>query len=344
VGLAALSLLAEVAEEQPLLCLVDDLQWLDEATGQVLGFVARRLLAEPVALVFAVREPSDEREVAGLPELPLEGSDREAARACWPRSSRPARRARRRADRRGDARQPARAAELPRGMSAAELAAGFGVTSTAPRRPSRTAIRRGSSAARRQPRLLRARGRRSGRRAAAAVARGGAARHRSGAPRRRRWTRAVRDRRAGAVPSPCVRSAAYRSTPPDERRALHAALAEATDPELDPDRRAWHRAQATPGPDEDVAADLEHSAGRASARGGVAAAAAFLQSAAMLTPDPAQRTRRLLAAAQAKRDAGALDDALELLDAAGAGPVDAHQVAEIGGAARGHRVRPPADR
>ena len=121
---------------------------------------------------------------------------------------------------------------------------------------------------------------------------------------------------------PLVRSAAYRSASPEERHAVHRALADATDPEIDPDRRAWHRAQATPGPDEDVAEELERSAGRAQARGGLAAAAAFLERAAMLTPEPARRAQRLLAAATAKRDAGALDAALGLLVAVEAGPLD----------------------
>ncbi len=128
---------------------------------------------------------------------------------------------------------------------------------------------------------------------------------------------------------PCVRSAVHSSVPAEERLALHAALAEATDPELDPDRRAWHRAQATPGPDAQVADELQRSATRALARGGVAAAAAFLESAATLTPDPDRRARRLLLAAAAKRDAGALDAALELLTAARAGPVDALLAAEL---------------
>jgi DNA-binding CsgD family transcriptional regulator len=128
---------------------------------------------------------------------------------------------------------------------------------------------------------------------------------------------------------PCVRSAVYRSAPAQERLALHAALAQATDPDLDPDRRAWHRAQATPGPDADVADELQHSAARALGRGGVAAAAAFLESAATLTPDPARRGQRLLLASQAKREAGALDAALELLGAARTGPVDALLAAEL---------------
>jgi DNA-binding CsgD family transcriptional regulator len=114
----------------------------------------------------------------------------------------------------------------------------------------------------------------------------------------------------------------YRAASPAERRAAHQALAGATDPQADPDRRAWHRAQAAPGPDEDVAAELERSAGRAQARGGLAAAAAFLERAAALTLDPARRAGRALAAAQATYQAGAFEDALALLGTAEAGPLD----------------------
>jgi len=121
---------------------------------------------------------------------------------------------------------------------------------------------------------------------------------------------------------PLVRSAAYRAASPRERRAAHRALAEATDPRADPDRRAWHRAQAAAGPDEEVAAELEHSAGRAQARGGFAAAAAFLERSAALTPGPARRADRALAAAQATFQTGAFDAALGLLAAAEAGPLD----------------------
>jgi DNA-binding CsgD family transcriptional regulator len=128
---------------------------------------------------------------------------------------------------------------------------------------------------------------------------------------------------------PLVRSATYRWASPQDRLDVHRALAEVTDPDLDPDRRAWHRAQAAPGPDEQVAGELELSAGRADARGGMAAAAAFLERAATLTPEPGRRAQRLLAAARAKRDAGAQDEALGLLVAVEAGPHDALRTAEV---------------
>ena len=121
---------------------------------------------------------------------------------------------------------------------------------------------------------------------------------------------------------PLVRSAVYRAASPEERERTHGALADATDPDVDPDRRAWHRAHATPAPDEDVATELERSAGRVQGRGGLAAAAAFLERAAELTPEPSRRARRALAAAQSKQRAGAPDAALRLLGLAEAGPLD----------------------
>jgi DNA-binding CsgD family transcriptional regulator len=331
VGLATLSLLAAVAEEQPLLCLVDDFQWLDGASEQVLGFVARRLLAEPVAIVFGVRQASEEPQLAGLPELSLEGLDHEDARALLATvvAGRLDERIRERiiAETRGN---PLALLELPRDMSAAELAGGFG-------RPGTVTLPGIEDTFRRRLDLLPADTRRL---------LGLAAADPVGEPLLV-WRAAEQlgiDPEA-ATPAvdaglfdigaqvrfrhPSVRSAVYRSASPEERHALHAALAEATDPQLDPDRRAWHRAQATPAPDEQVAGELERSAGRALARGGIAAAAAFLESAATLTPEPTRRALRLLAAARAKRDAGALDAALELLIAVEAGPVDPLQAAEI---------------
>ncbi len=328
VGLAALTLLAEVAETQPLLCLVDDLQWLDETSAQVLGFVARRLLAERVAIVFAIREPSEQRQLAGLPELRLGGLEHDDASALLATvvAGRLDEHIRERiiAETRGN---PLALLELPRGMNAAELAAGFG-----PPRPGvleDTFQRRLDSLPADTRRLLQI-----------------AAADPVGEPLLV-WRAAERlgIGPAAAAPAvdaglfeiraqvrfrhPAVRSAAYRSASPEERQAAHAALADATDAQLDPDRRAWHRAQATPAPDERVAEELERSAGRALARGGIAAAAAFLENAATLTPEPGPRARRLLAAARAKYDAGALDAALELLVAIEAGPVDALQAAEI---------------
>jgi AAA ATPase domain len=331
VGLAALTLLAEVAEDQPLLCLVDDLQWLDEATGQVLGFVARRVLAEPVAIVFGIREPSDEREVAGLPELRLEGLGRDEAHALLAEVI-PGRlddgvAGRIVAETGGN---PLALLELPRAMSAAELAGGFAVPRTvglpgsiedgfrlrldALPADTRRLLQLAAADPVGDPLLLWRAAEHLGIHPEAATAAVDADLFEIGAQVRFRH--------------PLVRSAAYRSASPAERYALHAALAEATDAELHPDRRAWHRAQAAAGPDEDVAAELERSAARAQARGGIAAAAAFLESAATLTPDPVARVRRLLAAARAERDVGALDEALELLTAAEAGPMSPLQAAE----------------
>ena len=332
VGLATLSLLAEVAEEQPLLCVVDDLQWLDSATGQALGFVARRLLAERIAIVFGVREPSDELASTGLPDLRIEGLEHDDARALLATvvPGRLDERVRDRliAETRGN---PLALLEMPRGMSAEELAGGFGGFGAA----TQAGIEEGFRVRRLEP--LPADTRRLLLLAAADPV---------GEPLRV-WRAAADlgidpEAATPAVDSglfeigaqvrflhPCMRAAAYHAAPPDERLAVHAALARATDPQLDPDRRAWHLAQATAGPDEQVAGELERSAERALARGGLAAAAAFLDSAAKLTPDPARRAARLLEAARAKRDAGALDAALELLEAVQAGPVDAHQAAEI---------------
>jgi hypothetical protein len=331
VGLATLSLLAEVAEAQPLLCLVDDLQWLDGASAQVLGFVARRLLAEPVAIVFAVREPTEERQLTGLPALSLEGLDHEDASALLATvvAGRLDERVRERiiAETHGN---PLALLELPRAMSAAELAGGFGRPGTLTPAVLDAGFRRRLDALPADTRRLL----------------GLAAADPVGEPLLV-WRAAERlgidpEAVGPAVDAglfeigaqvrfrhPLMRSAVYRSASREERHALHAALADAMEPQLDPGRRAWHRAQATPKPDEQVAEELERSAGRALARGGIAAAAAFLENAATLTPEPTRRARRLLAAARAKRDAGALDAALELLVAVESGPVDALQAAEI---------------
>jgi DNA-binding CsgD family transcriptional regulator len=330
VALAVLSLLSDAAEEQPLICVVDDAQWLDRASGQVLAFVARRLQAESVGLIFAARVPGD--ELAGLPEIVVEGLGDGDARALLDSALTGPLDGRVRDQILSEARgNPLALLELPGGLTPADLAGGFGFTAGV---PLSTSI---EESFRRRLDALPADTRRLLRLAAAdpvgeplLVWR---AAERLGIP----TAAATPAAEAGLLEfgtrvrfrHPLVRSVAYRSASSRERQHAHGALAQATDPQLDPDRRAWHRAHAAPGPDEDVAEELERSAGRAQARGGLAAAAAFLERAATLTPEPARRAQRLLAAARAKRDAGALDAALGLLVAVEAGPLDAFQTAEV---------------
>jgi DNA-binding CsgD family transcriptional regulator len=330
VGLAVLNLLSDVAGERPLLCLVDDEQWLDRASAQVLGFVARRLSAESIGLVVAARTPS--QDLAGVPELTVDGLGDADARAVLD-AALPGRldvevRDRIVAETGGN---PLALLELPRGMTSTELAGGFAVPDAVPLSASvEASFGRRLAALPGETRTLLL--------LAAADQVGDPvlvwrAAERLGIPAKAA-TPAVQ---AGLLefgvrvrfPHPLVRSAAYRSASLAERQDAHRALAEATDAGLDPDRRAWHRAQAAPGPDEEVAGELERSAARAQARGGLAAAAAFLERAAMLTPEPADRARRLLAAARAKRAAGALDAALALLVAVEAGPPDPVRTAEL---------------
>jgi len=324
-GLAVLSLLSEAAGQRPLLCLVDDTQWLDRASAQVLGFVARRLAAEPVALIFAARMPGE--ELAGLPELPVAGLRKEDAQALLDSALTGSLDARVRdqiiAETRGN---PLALLELPRGLSPAELAGGFGLPGAVslPGRIEKS-FRRQLDALPAQTRrlLLLAAADPSGdpalvRRAAGRLGIQIPAAEPAAEAGLAEFTPRVRFRH------PLVRSAAYRLAPLTERQQAHAALADATDP-ADPDRRAWHRAQAAPGPDEEVAAELERSAGRAQARGGLAAAAAFLERAVALTVDPARRAGRTLAAAQASVQAGAFGKALDLVTVAEAGPLDESQ-------------------
>jgi DNA-binding CsgD family transcriptional regulator len=329
-GLAVLSLLSDAAEEQPLLCLVDDEQWLDRASAQVLAFVARRLEAESVGFVFAARAPSG--DLARLPQLVVEGLRDSDARVLLdavlsgPLDERV--RDQIVSETRGN---PLALLELLRGVTPAEIAGGFGLPRDAPlSRSIEASFRQRLDALPAEARhllllaaadpvgdpalLWRAAERLAiGPEAATPVAEAGLI----------EFGARVRLRH------PLVRSAAYQSASLQERQDAHRALAEVTDSELDPDRRAWHRAHAAPAPDEDVAEELERSAGRAQARGGLAAAAAFLERAAILTPEPARRAKRLLAAARAKRDAGALDAALGMLVAVEAGPLDAPQTAEV---------------
>ena len=334
VGLAVLSLLAEVAEDGPLLCVVDDAQWLDQASAQVLAFVARRVAAEQLVLVFALRDSGDgdPSAFAGLPDLRLVGLPDADARALLTAAVRAPLddvvRDRIVAEARGN---PLALLELPRGAPPAQLAGGFELPDVAsvPRRiEDAFEHRAGSLPADTQLLLLVAAAEPTGDpallwRAVAHLGMGRDAAAPAEAAGLLEFDSRVRFRH------PLVRSAVYRaSTPPDRRRA-HGALAAVTDPQVDPDRRAWHRAQAVPGADEEAAAELERSAGRARARAGLAAAAAFLQRAAELSPDPAHRAARALEAAHARHEAGAYRTALELLTVAGVGPLDALQGARL---------------
>ncbi|HUE27010.1 MAG TPA: AAA family ATPase [Solirubrobacteraceae bacterium] len=328
VGLAVLSLLAEVAEEQPLLCVVDDAQWLDRASVQALVFVARRLLAESVGLLFATSDAGN--ELKGLPELELEGLPSSDARALLSSALRVPLDERVReqivAETRGN---PLALLELPRGLTPAQLAGGFGLTGA----PGLSARIEDSFRGRlaglptETQRLLLV---------AAAEPAGDPMLVWRAAQRLGIGVEAAADTdglltigtRATFL-HPLVRSSVYRGASPTERRAVHRALADATDPHVDPDRRAWHLAAAAPGPDEQVASELERSAGRAQARGGLAAAAAFLERAAALTLEPSRRAERALAAAQANYQAGALEPALALLATAESGPLEELQRAQI---------------
>jgi DNA-binding CsgD family transcriptional regulator/tetratricopeptide (TPR) repeat protein len=330
VGLATLSLLSEVAGERPLICVIDDEQWLDRASAQALGFAARRLAADPVGLVFAVREPGS--DLAGLPELEVDGLRDDDARALLESALPGPLDARVRdlivAETRGN---PLALLELPRGLTPAELAGGFGLPGAAPLagRIEDSFARQLDALPDQARRLLlvaaadpsgdRALVWRAARRLGIPVQAAGPAVETGlvefGAPVRFRH--------------PLARSATYRSASVSDRQQVHAALAAVTDPQADPDRRAWHGAQAAAGPDEVVAAELERSAGRAQARGGMAAAAAFLEWSVLLTADPARYAERILAAAQVNMQAGAFGKALELLETAQAGPLDEFQHAQV---------------
>ena len=338
VGLATLTLVAEVAEAQPLVCMVEDAQWLDQASAQILGFVARRLLAERVALVGAARSGSGDDVLVGLPELPIGGlGDRDAralllenvpgpldAAVCDQLVS----------ESHGN---PLALLELPRTWNAAALAGGFGLPGSQP-----VAGKIEQSYVRRL-RLLPVDTQLLVLAAAAEPLGDPALFHRAAellgvepaamSPAVDAGLLGVGGRVEFA--HPLVRSAAYRSGAAEDRQRVHRVLAEASDPSTDPDRRAWHLAQATPGPGEAVAAELERSAGRAQARGGLAAAAAFLQRAVALTLDPGRRVERALAAAQASLHAGAFDAALGLLATAEAHPLDEFQRARVD-LVRGH--------
>ena len=332
VGLAVLTLLSDAAEPQPLICVVDDAQWLDRCSAQVLSFVARRLQAESVMVLFAERDQDQPTDLDGLPELVLQRLSDADARELLA-SSTPGRfdeRVRQRIidEARGN---PLALLELPRGVSSASLAGGFAVADSLPlvSRVEASFRRRvdqlpeetqrlllvGAAEPTGDPMLLW--------RAAAVLG----LPIEAAAPAEAADLIAVGTRVTFC--HPLLRSAIYRAASADRRRTAHRALAEAIDAERDPDRRAWHRAHAALAPDEEVALELELSADRAQARGGIAAGAAFLQRAVALTVDPARRAERALAAAQASLEAGAFDAALGVLATAEAGPLDEFQRARL---------------
>jgi DNA-binding CsgD family transcriptional regulator len=323
VGLAALGVLSAAAERRPLLVLVDDAQWLDDSSAQALAFVARRLAAERIVLLFATRRPGDLFD--GLPKLEVGPLGRVDSRALL-ESALPTRLDEHVLNRivletRGN---PLALLELPRGLTPVQLAGGFGlpVTKTMPANIEESFTRRLAGLPYDARRFLLL-----------------ASADSVGDPSvlwRAAQELGIAESIVETLESegflevgprvvfrhPLIRSAVYGDAGVKERSAIHRALAQATDPQIDPDRRAWHLGQATSMPDEDVAAELEHSAGRAQARGGLAAGAAFLTRAADLTPEPRRRSQRLLAAVGAKRDAGDLDGALGLVAGVDLGALD----------------------
>ncbi|GAA5185385.1 LuxR family transcriptional regulator [Rugosimonospora acidiphila] len=332
IGLAVLGLFAEAAAQQPLVCVVDDVQWIDRMSEVILTFVARRLDAESVALVFASRSPGDERMLSDLPELRVDGLPDADARALLDSALTGPVDARVRdrivAETRGN---PLALLELPRGLTPAELAFGFGAPSTTPlaNRVEEGFGRRIAALPAQTVRVL----------LTAAVEPVGdvtllwRALERLGIE-----PDAITPAQAAGLVEvgtrvrfrhPLVRSAAWRSAGAEELREVHRALAEVTDPRRDPDRHAWHRAHAAVGPDEQVAGELERSADRAMARGGRSAAAAFLQRATELAADPRRRAALALAAAQARFAAGAPAQVPDLLAAAELCPLDLLQQARV---------------
>jgi DNA-binding CsgD family transcriptional regulator len=332
VGLATLTLLAEAAERQPLVCIVDDAQWLDQASAQTIGFVGRRLQVERIALVCAARTGIGDHVLAALPAFHVGGLNDSDARALLLENVHgpldPAVCDQIVGECHGN---PLALRELPRIWGAAALAGGFRSLGHQPlagkieqsyverllQLPSDTRLLVLAAAA--EPlgdvALLRRAAETLGLDMAAAD------------PAIDAGLLAVRIRLEFA--HPLVRSAAYRTATADERHRVHRALAGATEAAVDPDRRAWHDAAATPGLDENVAAELERSAGRAQARGGLAAAAAFLTRATELTPDPTRRAQRALDAASANVLAGAFDTARTMITVARDGSADEFQHARI---------------
>jgi len=332
VGLGVLNLLSSAAEEQPLLCVIDDAQWLDQASAQTLEFVARRLRAEPLAMVFALRTTDEQPILTALPQLPVRGLNNRGAADLLDSvlAGRLDAQVRDRlvAETHGN---PLALLELPRELASAGRAPGNDNSPST------------SLASRLEEGFLRKLESLSGQARQLMVLSAADPVGDVDLVRRAVQRLGIGDEAISAAEStgmlelrhrvefrhPLVRSAVYRAAVPEERRTVHQALADVTDPVGDPDRQAWHRSRAAAGPDESVATALEESADRALGRGGLTAAAAFLEAAATLTPEPDHRAQRSLAAAQAKATAGVFDDALSLLAEAQAGPLDETESARV---------------
>ncbi|WP_037075684.1 helix-turn-helix transcriptional regulator [Pseudonocardia spinosispora] len=326
VGLAVLELLACAARRNPVLCLVDDAQWLDDASSRALAFIARRIGVEPVAMVLAVRLPGSPSELDELPGLVVSGLGDSDARALLASKGQAMLdeqvRDRLLAEARGN---PLALLQLPRpdGFALSATSAlqtrieqGFEARLVGLPVEARQLLTIASADPTGDPALLWPAAQRMGVdvTATSAIVSG---------------TGLVEFSTRVRFCHPLARSTVYLTADADQRRLAHWALAEVTDPATDPDRRAWHRARASSGPDEDVAEELEQSATRAHARGGVVAAAAFIERAAQLSLDPAKRRQRTLAAAKAKFYAGALDTASELLTVVEHSDLDVRQQAEV---------------
>ncbi|MGW2145452.1 AAA family ATPase [Nonomuraea bangladeshensis] len=316
VGLAVLSLLAEVAGDGALLCLVDDAQWFDRASIDALVFVARRLDAEGIALVFAGRE---EFHPQGLPELWLDGVDRDAAVALLAESARDlAPKVRDRVlDEAGG--NPLALIELPSTLTSEQRAGQLNPFTTIP------VANRVQQAFQQQIRALPDRAQALLAVLAAddtgdlGIVLRAAESFSAGVADLEAAEQAKLVTVNGAVVAfrhPLIRAAAYQNLPLTSRLAVRRALAEVLDGGEHADRRAWHLAAATTTPDEDVARELELAAERARTRSGFAAMAAAYERAAELTPDTAKRSVRLAAAAVAASDAGQPTRAGSLADRA----------------------------
>jgi DNA-binding CsgD family transcriptional regulator len=331
-GLAVRSLLADVAKGRRLLCIIDDAQWLDAASMQALAFAARRLSWESMAIVFAIREPSDNPDLIGLAQLPVTGLPQKHARTLLATVI-PGRLGGRVRDRilAETHHNPLALLEAARSLTASELAEGFAlpdIGSLPVGIEEEQYLQRIGELPNGIGQLMVL---------AAADPTGDAAlilRAAQTLKIRPEIVAQAEDEQLLEIgvyirfPSPRLRTAVYRMATTAERRAAHAALSMASDPESEPDRRAWHRAQAAAGPNEGIAKDLVRCANRAHRHGDVASEATFLEQAAALTPDPSRRASRALSASEAKFEAGDLQAAEVLLAIADVGPLSQREQAQ----------------